>query len=204
MDKRVAHVLGNGPGVGMWLQQQNKRGFIVTCNIPPFAVENVWTTTIVDFKMCMAMDKGEVTVPGEWVMGARPKKYSEDNPGFYIKFANQIKGFYLNLPKYCPNYTDWSCGHMAAHYVANALKCDEIHMYGFDAIFDFDLTSASDLFMNSDRGAMNNARLSGNWRSVWPNLFAEFPKVRWILHHQHDQIKIPKPDNVEIDMSLRK
>ena len=137
-------------------------------------------------------------------MGARPKKYSEDNPGFYIKFANQIKGFYLNLPKYCPNYTDWSCGHMAAHYVANALKCDEIHMYGFDAIFDFDLTSASDLFMNSDRGAMNNARLSGNWRSVWPHLFAEFPKIRWILHHQHDQIKIPKPENVEIDMSLRK
>ena len=201
--KRVAHLIGNGDGASMFQKQPDKNGFIITCNIPPFEVKNVWCTIIVDFKMCVAMDKGEIAVPGEWVMGARPKKYSEDNGGFYLKFAPQIKGFYLNLPKYADNYTDWSCGHMGAHYIANALKADEIHMYGFDSIFDLNLKSSSDFIMNSDRGAHNNTRLSGNWRKIWPHLFAEFKSVKWKLYHNHNKPRITLPPNVEIICDYR-
>lgn len=192
---RVAHVIGNGDNASMY---KPAKGLKITCNLPPFEVRNVYTTTIVDFKMCKAMDEGSVVVPGEWIMGARPKKYSELNPGFYMKFAPQIKGFYLTLPKYVSNYTDFSCGHMAAHYTANSLKADEIHLYGFDSMFDFNLRSSSDFYMNSDRGDMNNARLTNNWRGIWPNLFAEFPNVQWVLYHKHNAIKFPIPENVEI------
>ena len=54
----------------------------------------------------------------------------QNNPNFYMKVAQQIKGFYLTLPSYVTNYTDFNCGHMAAHYTANELQADEIHMYG--------------------------------------------------------------------------
>ena len=59
------------------------------------------------------------------------------NPDYYMKVSKQVKEFYTELPNYAANYTDFNCGHMAAHYSANKLKADEIHLYGFDSIFDF-------------------------------------------------------------------
>ena len=102
------------------------------------------------------------------------------------------------LPNYVANYTDFNCGHMAAHYAANKVKADEIHMYGFDSIFDFNLKSCSDFYLGSDRGNMNNNRLANNWRPVWQNMFKEFPNTKFILYHTHDAIKCPVGDNVEI------
>jgi len=105
---------------------------------------------------------------------------------------------YTELPAYAENYTNFNCGHMAVHYAANKLKCDEIHMYGFDSIFDFNLRSASDLYLISDREANNSLRLSNNWRPIWQQLFNEFPNTKFVLHHKHDQIKFPVGKNVEI------
>jgi hypothetical protein len=192
---RVAHVIGNGDNAVMY---KPSKGLKVTCNVPPFAVEGVYTTCLVDFKMMKAMTEGSVTIPGEWTLGYRPKVWIQNNPNFYMKVAQQIKGFYLTLPKYVTNYTDFNCGHMAAHYTANELRADEIHMYGFDSIFDFNLRSSTDLFLNSDRSLTNNNRLVNNWRPVWLNLFNEFPTKQFVLYHKHDDVKIKLPDNVEI------
>jgi hypothetical protein len=192
---RVAHVIGNGDNAVMY---KPSKGLKVTCNVPPFAVEGVYTTCLVDFKMMKAMTEGSVTIPGEWTLGYRPKVWMQNNPNFYMKVAQQIKGFYLTLPKYVTNYTDFNCGHMAAHYTANELRADEIHMYGFDSIFDFNLRSSTDLFLNSDRSLTNNNRLVNNWRPVWLNLFNEFPTKQFVLYHKHDDVKIKLPDNVEI------
>ena len=119
-------------------------------------------------------------------------------PSTNMKHAQQIKEFYLTLPKYVKNYTDFNCGHMATHYAANKLKSDEIHMYGFDSIFDMNLRSSSDFFMISDRQANNNVRLNGNWRPIWYKLFNEFNSVNFKLHHFHNNIKFGIGDNVEI------
>lgn len=192
---RVAHVIGNGDNAVMY---KPSKGLKVTCNVPPFAVEGVYTTCLVDFKMMKAMTEGSVTIPGEWTLGYRPKVWMQNNPNFYMKVAQQIKGFYLTLPKYVKNYTDFNCGHMAAHYTANELRADEIHMYGFDSIFDFNLRSSTDLFLNSDRSLSNNNRLVNNWRPVWLNLFNEFPTKQFVLYHKHDDVKMKLPDNVEI------
>ena len=193
---RVGHVIGNGDNAVMY---KPSKGFKITCNIPPFEVNNVYTTCLVDFKMMKAMTEGSVYIPGQWTLGYRPKVWMENNPAFHMKVAQQIKGFYLELPKYVSNYTDFNCGHMATHYTANHLQCEEIHMQGFDSIFDFNLRSCTDMYLNSDRSLSNNNRLANNWRPVWGNLFNEFPNTEFIIHHEHSDIKIKLPKNVTVN-----
>jgi hypothetical protein len=192
---KVAHIIGNGDNATLY---KPSIGLKITCNLPPFAVENVYTTCMVDFKMMKAIDEGSVTVPGEWILGARPKKFMEMHSSFHMKYAHHIKGFYVELPKYVKNYTDFNCGHMATHYTANKLQADEIHMYGFDSIFDMNLRSSTDFYLNSDREPANNLRLSNNWRPVWQNMFKEFSNKQFILYHKHPNIKFNVPKNVEI------
>ena len=192
---KVAHVIGNGDCAQMY---KPAKGLKVTCNLPPLTVHNVYTTFMVDFKMMKAIDEGSVIVPGDWTLGARPKKWMEMRPDFYLKYAPQIKGFYTTLPKYVNSYTDFNCGHMAVHCVASKMEASEIHMYGFDSMFDFNLLSNSDFFLNSDRSNMNNNRLINNWRPVWQSMFKEFSDKQFILYHKHPNIKFPVPENVEI------
>ena len=200
---KVAHVIGNGDMAQMY---KPAKGIKVTCNIPPFQVNNVFATAIVDFKMCAAIKEGSVTVPGDWVAGFRPQMWCQKYPDFYMKYAPQIKEFYTVLPKYAifkgqtsgQGYTNFNCGHMATHWVANKLKATEIHLYGFDSIFDFTLRSYTDLVLNSDRGNTNNNRLINNWRPIWNGIFAEFKNTQFVLYHRHAEAKIPLPKNVEV------
>jgi len=192
---KVVHVIGNGDTASLY---KPTNGLKVTCNVPPFAVPDVWGTCIVDFKMMVAMNEGSVIPPGQWILGARPHKYMELNPNLRIKWMNNIREYYTVLPKYAGNFTNFNCGHMAVHYAANKVKADEIHMYGFDSNFDFNLKSCSDFYLNSDRGNMNNHRLANNWRPVWRNMFNEFPNTKFVMHHIHDAVKFPIPDNVSV------
>ena len=157
--KRTVHIIGNGDHAG-YFWNEPRHGMKLTCNVPPFSVPNAYATIMVDFKMMKAINEGSVTVGGEWIIGMRPKIYMGNNPSFHLKYSHHIKEFYTELPKYVANYTDFNCGHMAVHYAANKVKAEEIHMYGFDSIFDFNLRSTSDLFLNSDRGNNNNNRSS--------------------------------------------
>jgi hypothetical protein len=123
----------------------------------------------------------------------------EMKPAFYMKHARQIKEFYLHLPKYVKNYTDFNCGHLATHYTANKLECDEIHMYGFDTMFAFDITSTTDVYMSSDRQVANTQRLTNNWRPIWNNIFKEFSDKQFVLYYYKDvDPLVQTPDNVEV------
>lgn len=200
MADRVVHVIGNGDSVAYY-QKEQRKGLKLTCNIPPFEVK-AYATCIVDFKMMKAIDKGEITLGGEWIVGARPKEYCSRNPKFHMRIAHHIKEFYTKIPKYAPNYTDFNCGHMAVYYAAEKLKATEINMWGFDAIFDFNMRSYTDLVINSDRGNLNNNRLINNWRPIWMNMFRDprFKDTKFILHHKHSAIKFKIPKNVEIQV----
>jgi len=193
---KVLHIIGNGDNASLY--DHNSKGVKITCNIPPFPVPKAYATCIVDFKMCAAIREGSVNPPGDWVMGFRPKKFTEMHPDFYLKISNRVRQFYLTLPKYARNYTDFNCGHFAAHYSATTFKPDEIHVYGIDSLFDMNLNSCSDFFLNSDRTVTNNVRLNDNWRPIWHGIFQEFGNIQWVLHHKHDKLKIPKPPNVEV------
>jgi len=195
--KRVVQLVGNGDNASLFFKEP-RPGMKLTCNLPPFNVAGTYASVIVDFKMMKAMQEGSILVPGEWILGMRPKIHMEKNPTFYMKHSHQIKEFYTVLPEYVANYTDFNCGHMATHYAANKVKADEIHLYGFDSIFDFNLRSCSDFYLGSDRGNQNNNRLANNWRPVWENMFKEFPNTKFFLHHMHDAIKINIGNNVEI------
>ena len=195
--KRTVHIIGNGDHAG-YFWNEPRHGMKLTCNVPPFTPPQVYATIMVDFKMMKAIHEGAVTVGGEWIIGMRPKIYMGNNPTFHLKYSHHIKEFYTVLPKYVANYTDFNCGHMAVHYAANKCKAEEVHMYGFDSLFDFNLRSTSDLFLNSDRGNNNNNRLANNWRPVWESMFREFPNTKFVLYHKHNAIKCNISSNVHV------
>lgn len=201
---RVAHIIGNGDNASMF---KPAKGIKLTCNVPPFEVPNAYATAIVDFKMCGAIHEGSVNPPGQWICGFRPQKYCEKFPAFHMKYAERIKQFYTVIPPYTklkPDenvgnmYTNFNCGHFITHYAANVINADEIHLYGFDSIFDFNVRSFTDLVLNSDRGNTNNNRLITNWRPIWNGIFNEFSHKQFVLYHKHANSKIPLPQNVEV------
>lgn len=199
---KTMHVLGNGPK-SFFYNETKREGKTLLCNMPPFSVpiSDVYATCMVDFKMMMALTEGSLNLDMyPWVLGTRPRMWMDDpaRSTFYLKYAQNIKDFYTTVPTYAGNATNFNCGHMAVHYAANRQKCDEVHMYGFDTLFDFNINSVTDLYLNSDRSQTNNYRLINNWRPVWKGIFEEFPKTKFVLHHDHDEIKVPKFENIEI------
>lgn len=153
---------------------------------------------MVDFKVMKAISDGSVIVPGNWILGARPRKWCDMYPNFYMKYAPHIKEFYTVLPPYVRDYTEFNCGHMACHYLASKHQPDVINMYGFDSIFDFDLRSCTDFYLVSVRDEENTARLTNNWRRIWPEIFNEFSNIKFRLHSRHPSIKIQLPKNAEV------
>jgi len=192
---RTVHVIGNGDSAHTF---KPAKGLKVTCNLPPFHVDNVWGTVLVDFKMMKALTEGSVQIPYTWICGMRPKIWMQKHPSFHMQHMDHIREFYTELPKYVDNYTDFNCGHVATHYACNRLKGEEINMYGFDSIFEFTTRSSTDFVLSSDRGNTNTARLTNNWRKVWSGIFNEFDKVHFKLHTFNNTPKIELPDNVEV------
>lgn len=197
---KIVHVIGNGDKAHYY-QREERKGMKLLCNMPPFEIspKEVFATCMVDFKMMMALTEGSIKLDQyEWVLGTRPRIWMYERSTFYLKYASRVREFYTHVPKYAGNATNFNCGHMAVHYAANKQKADEIHLYGFDSLLDFNMRSVTDLVLSSDRGDTNNYRLLNNWRPVWRDIFREFPKTKFVLHHNHDSLKIPKLDNVEV------
>ena len=195
----TVHVIGNGRSAGLF--NESLKGVRITCNLPPFEIKDVYATAIVDFKMCRAIKEGSVEVPGMWVCGYRPKVYTQENPSWYMKHSKQIREFYTVLPDYVDGYTALNCGHLATHYSATKFSPKNIHLWGFDSMFDMDMTSCTDFYLESDRSAENTNRLANRWRAIWPNIFKEFPDIGFTLHGKHDKIKFNVPENVNIVVS---
>lgn len=196
---RVVHIIGNGPSA-KYYQAQERKGLKLTCNIPPFEVPDAYCTVMVDFKMMKALTEKKLTIPGEWMLGYRPKIWMQQNPQFHMMMAPKIKGFYLKLPKYAKNYTDFNCGHMATHYACTTFKPDIVYMWGFDSVFDLNLTSSADKYLSSPRDDKHNVKLSDNWRPIWQNMFKEFSDTQFVMSHGHSNIKFKVPSNVKIDV----
>lgn len=197
---KVFHVIGNGDKAHLY-QKQQRQGTKLLCNMPPFEIprNEVYATCMVDFKMMSALTEGSIQLDQySWVLGTRPRIWMEQKHAFYLKYAANVKEFYTHVPKYAGNATNFNCGHMAVHFAANRHKADEIHMYGFDTLFDFNMRSVTDVVLSSDRSQNNNYRLLNNWRPIWRDIFKEFPNTKFVLHHNHDQLKVPKLDNMEV------
>jgi hypothetical protein len=199
---KVVHVLGNGDKAHYY-QEEPRKGLKLLCNMPPFTVDpkEVFATCMVDFKMMMALTAGEIKLDQyQWVLGTRPRHWMYERSAFYMKYAPNVREFYTHVPKYAGNATNFNCGHMAVHYAAARHKADEVHLYGFDTIFDFNMRSYTDVILSSDRSQGNNYRLLNIWRPIWRDIFREFPNTKFVLHHNHDVLKIPKLDNVEVKL----
>ena len=100
--------------------------------------------------------------------------------------------------------TNFNCGHMATHYACSKMNATEVHLYGFDSLFEMNLNSFTDLLLESDRSQNNTFRLNNNWRPIWYHMFREFKDVKFVLHHIHDKIKIDIPENVEVEAHNKK
>lgn len=197
---KVFHVIGNGDKAHLY-NKETRVGTKLLCNMPPFEINRneVYATCMVDFKMMSALTEGSIKLDQYmWVLGTRPKMWMEQKHAFYMKYAPNIREFYTTVPKYATNATNFNCGHMAVHYAANRHSADEIHMYGFDTLFDFNMRSVTDVVLSSDRSQNNNYRLLNNWRPIWRDIFKQFSNTKFVLHHNHDNLKIPKLENVDI------
>lgn len=206
--KRV-NVLGNGDHANLHFKR-GLPGRLLICNMPPIEIPNneVYATCMVDFKMMAALDRGDVKLDMyDWILGTRPRVWMEMQPSFYLKYSRNIKAFHQHVPEYAqlPGQssqqaaTNYSCGHMAVDYACRKMGATEVHIYGFDSLFDTNLRSYTDLLLESDRSNQNTFRLCNNWRPIWTHLFSEFKgQTTFYLYHKHNQIKISIPDNVEI------
>lgn len=201
------NVLGNGDHA--YLFKRGTPGKLLICNMPPFEIprKEVYATCMVDFKMMKALQEGHIALDMyDWILGTRPKMWMEAQGTFYMKYSHLIKGFYPHVPEYAAlgtqskgmAATNFNCGHMAVHYACNKMGATEVHIYGFDSIFDMNLTSFTDLILESDRGALNSHRLANNWRPIWTYMFKEFKNVQFNLHHSHGNVKIELPENVNV------
>lgn len=200
MSTKVIHILGNGDKAHLY-SKEKREGMKLLCNMPPFEIDRneVYATVMVDFKMMMALTEGSIKLDAyQWVLGTRPRQWMYERSLFYMKYAQNIREFYLHVPKYAGNATNFNCGHMAVHYACARHNADQVHLYGFDSLLDFNMRSVTDLVLSSDRTQTNNYRLLNNWRPVWRDIFREFPKTEFVLHHNHDHLKIPKLDNITI------
>jgi hypothetical protein len=199
------NVLGNGDH--SWHYKRGTEGKLLICNMPPFEIprNEVHASCMVDFKMMMALQEGIVNLDMyDWVLGTRPRKWMEMQPNFYLKYSQNIRSFWQRVPEYAGNATNFSCGHMAVDYACAKMNATEVHLYGFDSIFDMTLLSATDLILESDRSINNTHRIANNWRPIWPAMFSEYSHVKFYLHHSHDKAKIPLPENVEIVVTTKK
>lgn len=201
------NILGNGDH---WkLFERGSEGKLIVCNAPPidFTPEEVYATCMVDFKMMKALHEGKTNLGKyDWILGTRPRKWMEMQPTFYLKYAQNIKGFHTHVPSYAklPGHsltqaaTNYSCGHMAVDYACRVMKATEVHLYGFDSMFDMNLKSHTDNFLQSDRSALNTHRMSSNWRPIWSKFFKEFDKTQFYIYHSHSGVKFHNNDNVNI------
>ncbi len=199
------NVLGNGNHAGLF--ERGTEGTLLICNMPPMELppSEVFATCMVDYKMMQALWKGQFALDQyDWILGTRPRHWMQMQGSFYMKYASCIKGFYEVVPEYAGNATNFNCGHFAVHYACNKMNADEVHIYGFDSIFEMDLTSWTDTILHSDRETQNTVRLANNWRPIWTHMFNEFPDTKFVLYHSHDNIKIPISDNVEIVVKTNK
>jgi len=213
MKTRRVNVLGNGPGYNLF--ERGTPGDLLVCNMPPykFMPNEVFASCMVDFKMMIALDKGEVELGMyDWVLGKRPRRWMEKRASFYLKYSQNIKKFHTYVPPYAqlPGQkleeaaSNYSCGHMAVDYACRGMNATEVHLYGFDAMFDMNLDSFSDTFLKSDRSPLNVHRMASNWRPIWGYFFKEFSNVQFIIHHEHSDIKIKLPENVRIELGTPK
>lgn len=206
---RRVNVLGNGDHASLY--KKGTEGELVVCNMPPIELskEDVYASCMVDFKMMSALEEGQVNLGDyDWVLGARPRRWMELKPSFYLKYSQNIKGFHTYVPPYAQlpgnklsdAATNYSCGHMAVDYACRIMKATEVHLYGFDAMFDMNLNSHTDNFLKSDRSALNVHRMASNWRPIWHGFFKEFCNVKFVIHHNHSDIKLILPDNATVEV----
>ena len=203
------NVMGNGDGACLF--ENGTDGELLVCNMPPVELSKseVYASFMVDFKMMLALEEGKVNL-GEydWILGTRPRRWMEMKPSFYLKYSQNIRGFHTYVPPYAqlPGHklaeaaTNYSCGHMAVDYACRIMKATEVHLYGFDSMFDMNLNSHTDKFLKSDRSALNIHRMASNWRPIWSGFFREFSEVTFIIHHTHSDIKLNIPSNVTVEI----
>ena len=96
---KVWHILGNGDKASYY-NEAPREGKLLLCNMPPFEVprKKVYATTMVDFKMMMALTEGSIALDQyDWILGTRPRIWMYEQSNFYMKYAHCVKDFYTHV-----------------------------------------------------------------------------------------------------------
>lgn len=154
----IGTVLGNGPSRSEF---DRVGDYVIACNIPDkeFSVD---ATVICDIEIVwvLAADPFLVTVP--LIISTNVFEKLKE-----LKIVHHYDIIHVFKPK------DW---YNSAHYAAEFLieqGCDQINVWGCDAIFEDEISSVTDGYVSKDY--MDKSRFIKHWRWVWNDLFDREP-----------------------------
>jgi hypothetical protein len=158
----IGVILGNGPSKSAY---DRTGDFVLGCNIPgdQFSVD---ATVICDEEIVWVLKNDLTLVQVPVIISTKVYEKMKE-----LGIVNNFIIHHVFKPK------DW---HNAAHYAADFLienRCDEIHLWGCDSIFENTVVSSTAEYTNQN--TVGDDRFVKNWRRVW-----------------HDKMKIGNEDDV--------
>ena len=145
----IGVILGNGPSKSRY---DRSGDFVLGCNIPS-PEYSVDATVICDEEIVWVLKNDFTLIQVPVIIST---KVFEKMKEFGI--VDQFTIHHVFKPK------DW---HNAALYAADYLMefgCNEIHIWGCDSIFDDDISSTTDNYVEKD---MDASRFLKHWREEW-------------------------------------
>jgi hypothetical protein len=164
-----AHILGNGPSINLYTPQD---GYVIGCNFQEHAVD---LSVILDGKPFMAYkcnrslikQREIITSKFAWPVIVEQKLQDDFTIVSFIEYLEKYR----------------SSGHVATDW-ALLNGYDEIHLWGFNSIFEDSQETKSDLIIERSRAQFD---LWFHWREKWK----DYTKYNIIVHNtiQGTQLK---------------
>ncbi len=144
-----AHILGNGPSIDLYAPQDD---FVVGCNFQQFPTD---ISVIVDCKPFLIYKGNRLLVPTKRIITSRYawQTIAEQNLEDEFEWVHVIE----HLEKYR------SSGHIATDWCLEN-DYDEIHLWGFDSIWEDTQETKSDALIPRSRAQFD---LWMHWREKW-------------------------------------
>jgi hypothetical protein len=164
-----AHILGNGPSIQLYNPQD---GFVIGCNFHEYPVD---LTVLVDCKPFMIYKGKRELLPNRKIITSKYAWPTIEEQKLVDEFE------YVHIVEQLEQYK--SAGHIATEWALNN-GYDEIHLWGFNSIFEDSQETKTDLIVPRSRAQFD---LFIHWRERWK----EFTQYNITVHNtlQGTQLK---------------
>ena len=156
-------VLGNGPSKHYY---DRSGDYVIGCNIPSseFSVD---ATVICDEEIVWILKNDLTLIQVPVIISTRVYEKMKE-----LKIDHHFNILEVFKPQ------DWfNSAHYAAEYLIR-IRCDEIHLWGCDSIFDNTVSSTTGNLIPQTNTC--DDRFIKNWRRVWNELHMKYPDTHFV------------------------